>query len=818
MLPPIPPPPPAPPKPPVPAKPGAAPVEPDAASEAGDGVQDAEPPAPDSAKLDDAAGVRQREKAPDKSSPTESASVVPAIHAAPMLPPIPPPPPAPPKPPVPAKPGAAPVEPDAASEAGDSAQDAVASEAMLRSGGTQVLEQEPASKVREQEKHSEETPSTSAPVAPKLPPIPPPPAVSPSPVAPIVPETDIEDSEEPQGTVAGTSAPTAPETERVPASVETVHAPVAPTKADTDTLSPEKASGDAASSAKSDAAESPARKKRRKRWRWRWFAFLVLALAGVYAGTAAAVADEVPEGTSVAGVDIGGLHPDDAVEKLERELAPKTRAPFAIVVADSEDSVTIDPVDYALSVDPAATVATVTGFDLRPASVAAHLFGGSALDPVVGFDKGKLARVVQDLQLQVDGGYADATVAFEGATPKVVNAKSGLGLEPDATTAALTVGALGASEPLKLAAAPMSPQVSDAEATEMLETLAKPLVAAPVTMTFNGQEIEATPEVLAEAASFPYVNGASTLEIDGARLAQVILDTNPEGIVDGEDAKIQIVDHERVEITPSTEGIGIDEDKLAADVAAAVADGTRTVTVETAIKEARFTTQDAEAMGIAEIVAEIDTPITWEYLRTLNLEAGAAKTTGTLVKPGETFSLLDALGPIDTAHGFYAAGMIIGGQHKDGVGGGLSQISTNTFNLGYRAGYEDIEHHPHSYYFDRYPMGAESTLAVGAMDMRWRNNTPYGAVIDSWVADGYVHSRLWSTKYWDVDIQTSEPRNIVYAGWNTVVSNDCEYTPKGNNGFTVTVTRTVSRDGENPTTDTNDVTYQPDYGTRCVAP
>ena len=271
-----------------------------------------------------------------------------------------------------------------------------------------------------------------------------------------------------------------------------------------------------------------------------------------------------------------------------------------------------------------------------------------------------------------------------------------------------------------------------------------------------------------------------------------------------------------MQITPSTEGIGIDEDKLAADVAAAVEDGTRKASAETAVAQARFTTEDAEAMGVKEIVAEIDTPITWEYLRTLNLEAGAAKTTGTLVKPGETFSLLTTLGPIDTAHGFYAAGMIIGGQHKDGVGGGLSQISTNTFNLGYRAGYEDLEHHPHSYYFERYPEGVESTLAVPTLDMRWRNNTPYGAVIDSWVADGYVHSRLWSTKYWNVDIQTSGRRNVVPSRWQTVSSPSCEYSPRGSAGFTVTVTRTVSRDGEEPKTDSNVVTYEADHGIRCA--
>lgn len=556
----------------------------------------------------------------------------------------------------------------------------------------------------------------------------------------------------------------------------------------------------------------------RKRRKWPWLAVAAVALAGGYVGTAAAVGDTVPKGTTVAGVDISGEKPAAAVSKLDKALTPKAEQPFEVTLADSDNVIAIDPVDYELAVDSTATVEKVTGFNLSPASLAAHLFGGSALDPVVSFDENKLALVVHNLQSQLEGGYVDATIAFDGARPKVVPSSDGLGFAPEATEYALTVEALDAEGPLKLAATTVPPQVTNEEAAEALEKYAKPLVAGPVTMIFKGERIEASPEALGEAAAFPPVDGVPILTLDGAKLAQVILDTEPEGVVYGEDARITIVDHERVEIVPSTQGIGIDESKLATDVAAAIMTPERTVTARTAVSQARFTTEDAEALGVKEIVSEIDTPLTWEYVRTLNLQQGAAKVTGTLVKPGETFSLLTRLGPIDTAHGFYNAGMIIGGKHKDGVGGGLSQMSTNTFNLGFRAGYEDIEHHPHSYYFDRYPMGAESTLAVPTLDMRWRNNTPYGAVIDTWVADGYVHSRLWSTKYWDVTIDTSEPSNIVYSGWNTVVSNDCEYTPRGNNGFTVTVTRTVKREGEKPLVETNTVTYQPDYGTRCVAP
>lgn len=154
-----------------------------------------------------------------------------------------------------------------------------------------------------------------------------------------------------------------------------------------------------------------------------------------------------------------------------------------------------------------------------------------------------------------------------------------------------------------------------------------------------------------------------------------------------------------------------------------------------------------------------------------------------------------ALGEITAERGFTSSGVVVNGFNSTALGGGLSQLSTNTFNLGYLAGLVDVEHQAHSYYFSRYPAGREATLWTGQIDMKWKNNTPYGVVIDTWVADGYVHSQLWSTKYWDVTVTDSGKYNIVQPGTSNNTAADCEVSAAGGVGFTITVTRTVSHDG-----------------------
>ena len=45
---------------------------------------------------------------------------------------------------------------------------------------------------------------------------------------------------------------------------------------------------------------------------------------------------------------------------------------------------------------------------------------------------------------------------------------------------------------------------------------------------------------------------------------------------------------------------------------------------------------------------------------------------------------------------------------------------------------EDIYHKPHSLYFSRYPVGREATLDWLSVDMKFRNDSPYGVVLQAW--------------------------------------------------------------------------------------
>ncbi len=555
-----------------------------------------------------------------------------------------------------------------------------------------------------------------------------------------------------------------------------------------------------------------------KRRKWPWItAFVVVLLAGGYVGAGYYFADRVPAGTTVAGIELGGLDRVNAVERLDEGIADQLSAPVQVVAAHGGEPVTINPADYSLGIDKDATLNSIVGFSLDPSRIWAHISGGEVVDPVLTYDETQLSTLVENLATEANTEPVDASLAFEGTEPTVTPGTQGSQLNVEQAQEVLSSQVLSLEQPIELPVEAVDPVITTEAAENAVAELAQPLVSDKISVMLDERVVELTPEQLAAAATFGADGDHLVLTMDGGKLGDLVRAAIPDAFKDGVDARIEIVNHTTPTVIPSEDGVGIDDAELGQKVAEVGVTTDRTVEIETTTIPAAFTTEDANAMGIKEVVSSIETPLTNDSVRTTNLEVGTQRITNTLVKPEETFSLTEALGPIDAEHGFVSSGVVANGFNSEAMGGGLSQLSTNTFNIGYLAGLTDVEHQPHSKYFDRYPMGREATLWEGSIDMRWMNNTPYGVVIDTWVADGQVHSQLWSTKYWDVETSTSAPYAYVSPTTKTNTAWDCVPSGAGGPGFTVTVSRTVSHDGVVNEEDSGSYnwTYQPVHAVTC---
>lgn len=150
-------------------------------------------------------------------------------------------------------------------------------------------------------------------------------------------------------------------------------------------------------------------------------------------------------------------------------------------------------------------------------------------------------------------------------------------------------------------------------------------------------------------------------------------------------------------------------------------------------REAEFSTEAAEALGIKELIGEFTTFHACCQNRVVNIQLIADAVDGVMIMPGEEFNLNDLVGQRTTAKGYRCAGAIVGGELvEEGticIGGGTSQFTTTMYNAAFFAGLEDVYHSPHSIWFSRYPEGREATLGWPHPNLIFLNNTENAIIV-----------------------------------------------------------------------------------------
>ena len=552
-------------------------------------------------------------------------------------------------------------------------------------------------------------------------------------------------------------------------------------------------------------------------------AAVVLLLGGGYAAAGAFASDRVPRGTTVAGVAVGGQTPAQARSTLETELADRVDAPISVGVDGR--SVEVDPAEAGLSFDLDASVeAAGGGSSWAPDRLWDYWTGGDEVDPVVDVDESAMADTLDRLEGELGTEPVDATVTFTGSSVRTTKATTGQLLDDQAAREALVAAYLSEEPTAELDLVDVQPEITDADAEAAVEELANPALASPVTLLFGETPVKLRPADYAKALSLEPEGGELALAVDPDVLTELVGDATASG--EPVDATIRIVDGEP-KVVPAKPGVDFaDEDVYDAfiDLLDEPA-GERRAEVDATVVEPEVTTKDIRKLGIKEQVSTFTTYYPHADYRNTNIGRAAELTNGTLLLPGEIFSMNDIVGERTRENGFTEGFIISNGILKEDLGGGVSQLATTLFNAMFFAGLEDVEHKPHSFYIDRYPVGREATVAWGALDLRFRNDTDHGVYVQSYIrpstpsTQGSVTVSLYSTKVWDIEARASGRYAYTEPKVRYLQTDDC-YAYTGSSGFSIDVFRDFRRPGKDKVVRTEKfhTVYTPSDTVRCGKP
>jgi vancomycin resistance protein YoaR len=480
-------------------------------------------------------------------------------------------------------------------------------------------------------------------------------------------------------------------------------------------------------------------------------ALVLVAGIGTYAWAAAG---DVPRGTTVLGVDIGGQSEAEATTALQSGLGARAAAP-ARVSMDGK-SFELAPKDVGLELDIPATVKAAAASGTR-------LFGTEEVAPVTRVDAKKLEAALRKQLDPKSVTVKKPSITYAGLVPKPTYPEPGRDLDPArAVELVRSAWTSGIAADIPLVERP--PATTAAQVDTMIAELATPAVAGPVTVTTPKGAFSLTPAAIAKGLVFTTnANGLLTPKIDAKRLRAAASKELAKVEVAPEEASISLSGG-KPKVVASTSGQAVDLAKLSPALLAVLPNpGTRAIDAELVQKEADTTDADMAKLGIKEKVSTFTTkfPGGLKSPRSQNIVTIAKEVDGAVVKPGETFSLNGHTGIRSYPQGYKDAPVIIGGKLEPGVGGGASQFTTTLFNAAYYAGLQDVEHKPHSFYFSRYPAVIESTIFYPNLDLKFKNTTPYGILIDTSHTGSTVTVSMWSTKVYDsVKTERSPRRNI----------------------------------------------------------
>ena len=109
--------------------------------------------------------------------------------------------------------------------------------------------------------------------------------------------------------------------------------------------------------------------------------------------------------------------------------------------------------------------------------------------------------------------------------------------------------------------------------------------------------------------------------------------------------------------------------------------------------------------------------------RAINVENGCALINGTLLWPGDEFSVTDAVTPFSAENGYMPAPTYEENRTIDSYGGGICQVSTTLYNAALKAEMDITARSNHTMMVTYVEPSKDAAIAEGVMDMRFVNNT-----------------------------------------------------------------------------------------------
>jgi len=158
-----------------------------------------------------------------------------------------------------------------------------------------------------------------------------------------------------------------------------------------------------------------------------------------------------------------------------------------------------------------------------------------------------------------------------------------------------------------------------------------------------------------------------------------------------------------------------------------------------------YTQEQLQSLLFRDLIGERTTYNRGSEGRLTNVRLSSEAIDGLILLPGEEFSFNRVVGRRTAARGFQLAPIIVNGEFRPGMGGGICQTASTIFAAVRPTDLRVTERRAHSLPVAYLPPGWDAAVAWGHIDFRFVNNTNYPLRLDLTLVGRHLTVEIWGT-------------------------------------------------------------------------
>jgi vancomycin resistance protein YoaR len=474
---------------------------------------------------------------------------------------------------------------------------------------------------------------------------------------------------------------------------------------------------------------------------------IVVVVGAIVLGLAFAGSPErLPAGSEIAGVDVSGLTPGQARSLLEKRSRELASVPVVFTAAGKHwrvrpNAVVVDA-DWGAAVEAAQRQGEGFGPFRGFKRLGVRVFGGEVA-PTSRVYESAVDAYMARFARRVDEASVEPSLVLRGSEPEILPGRNGRLLDRAAAEKVFVQALTALSR--KPVAVPLKVDRTRLAPRDLVgaKVKAETALSGPADVAYGPGGWHLTVAKITRLLKLPS-NGDTELRLAGPRADRFFSNLKKRVDHAPKDASFAVSARNIVRVVPAQPGRAVDMQATTRNLMAALlSPTTRKADLAVTTASPERTTRDARAMGITGLVGAYETFYGGVANRIHNVQLVARMIDNHYIAPDEEFSFNGTTGDRSESKGFLEAPVIINGELKTGLGGGVCQVSTTTFNAAYESGLPITDRTNHALYISHYPQGRDATVNYPDTDLKFVNDTGHWLWLRTFVSSSSLTVALY---------------------------------------------------------------------------